>query len=203
MAAARMTITETAAWRRYSSVAVLLHWSIAALIIFNLITGLIHDDVSKPVQHVMMPLHFSAGITVLLLTVLRIAWRLTHRPPPMDRRTTRYERAAANTVYVLFYAGMLLMPLLGWAIISSHPPKPGPAMMLWGVIPWPALGPAAQIAPAAVQKHWNHVFADWHGIGGWIMLGLLALHIAGALKHQLFDRIPELQRMSLAGRSQP
>lgn len=179
----------------YSHVAIALHWTIAALILFNLVTGLVHDDVSKATRAWMMPLHFSAGLSVLLLTLVRIGWRLGHKPPPFHPQVGRVERLLAQTTYGLFYALMILMPLGGWAIVSAHPPHPGPALMLWGIIPWPAIGPLAAITPVAAQKHAHEIFEDGHGIGGWIMLGLLGLHIAGALKHQLLDKVPELRRM--------
>lgn len=189
--------TGSVAYQRYTNVAILLHWTIALLIIYNLVTGLLVDDVSKPVRAVMMPLHISSGITILVLSLGRIAWRLTHRPPPLNPILPRYERILALTVHALFYVSMIVMPLIGWAIVSAHPPKPDGTITLWGALPWPVIGPIAHIQPAEVQKNWRHLFEDWHGDGGWIMLGLLALHLGGALKQQWIDKMPELQRMGL------
>ncbi len=180
---------------RYTSIAIALHWAIAALIVFNLATGLIHDDVSKATRAWMMPLHISSGLTILVLTVARIVWRATHKPPAHLAGVTRLEALLAGLTYVLFYALMLALPLTGWLLISAHPANPAhPVYLVWGVIPWPYIGGVQAMAVGA-QKHFHHQIGELHELGGYVMLALLALHIAGALKHHFYDRLPELHRM--------
>ena len=180
---------------RYSSVAMALHWAIAALILFNLVTGLIHDDVSKATRAWMMPLHMSSGLTILILSVVRIGWRLTHRPPALLAGIRRPEALLASAAYVGFYFLMIALPLSGWLMISAHPANPAhPAFMVWGVFPWPYVGGLQAMAVGA-QKHLHHQLDHLHEWGGYAMLALFLLHVAGALKHQFFDHMAELQRM--------
>ena len=195
--------TTTVERARYTHVAILLHWAIAALIIFNIATGLLFDDMSEGVEHALVPIHISSGITILALTVIRILWRLTHRPPPMLPMPA-WQKLLAGTVYLLFYVGMLAAPLSGWAMTSSHAVKPGAApyiTMIWGVVPLPRLTPVTRIADqpdGAAKLHEVHEQIEQvHGTLGWILLGLLVLHVGGAMKHQVVDRRRELGRMGI------
>lgn len=196
---------------RYTSVAILLHWLIAACLLFNLATGLTFDYMSKGLSGALVPIHISSGISVLALTVIRILWRLTHRPPPLSPMAG-WEKGLARLVHLLFYFGMLAAPLTGWAMVSAHPAKPvaatrgAPApkpsgMRVWGVIPLPKLAPIVRIGDqpdgAARLQETHEAFEGYHGTIGWILLGLLILHVGGALKHQLIDRRRELARMGL------
>jgi cytochrome b561 len=184
---------------RYSSVAIALHWTIAALIIFNLVTGLLHDDLSKATNAWLMPLHFSSGLTVLVLSVVRVGWRLAHPAPPHLPGIRRHEKILAAITYALFYILMLAMPLTGWMLISAHPANPAkPPFLLWGVVPWPMIG-FLQTMAAPGQKQAHETLGNLHQWGGYTMIGLLALHIAGAMKHQFLDRVPEVQRMVPGG----
>ncbi|MBV9841482.1 MAG: cytochrome b [Sphingomonadaceae bacterium] len=209
---------------RYSNVAIALHWAIVALILFNLATGLLFDDMGKAMRSALIAPHISSGITVLALTAIRIGWRLTHRPPPYLPMAA-WEKALAKTVHVLLYLAMLGMPLSGWAMISAHadsppvakgtaaptpvdqPPGARPAppphkpTMIWGVIPLPKIAPIVRIGDGRdgeAKLHEAHEFFESkHAIGGWVLLALLVLHVAGALKHQMVDRERELARMGL------
>lgn len=118
---------------RYTRVAIILHWVIAALIIYNLASGFLIWDFateffrSDPALYMfMLTSHLSAGLTVLVLTVVRIAWRLMHEPPPYPHDMKRWERHSAHFAHFFLYAVMLLMPLTGWAILSANP-APGSA----------------------------------------------------------------------------
>jgi cytochrome b561 len=212
---------------RYSSVAIVLHWAIALFILFNLGLGYFMEGVAPAWRAIVVPLHISAGISVLTLTILRVLWRVVHAPPPHAPELTLIERSAAHGVHLLLYAGMLLMPLSGWAILSAHPapgtagakaaeatrpslkppsansgpaPRPGEPM-IWGLVPLPTIAPiqAVGATPGGVtpQKQLHDAFAAWHGIGGWVMIVLLVAHVLGALKHQYIDRQPELERMGV------
>jgi cytochrome b561 len=181
---------------RYSTGAIILHWAIAGLIVFNLAIGLVMESLEKSWKEVVVPLHFSCGMTVLALSVVRVLWRLTHRPPPLLPGMARWERAAAHTAHALLYVLMLVMPLIGWAIISAHPARPQGAAMIWGVLRLPAIGPISHL-PETPQKAAHEWFVGAHTAGGWILIGLLVLHVAGALKHQWYDRHAELARMGI------
>lgn len=205
---------EAAVRMRYTRVAMLLHWAIALLIVFNLISGFFHHDIPKAVW----AFHVSSGITILALTVIRILWRLTHKPPPYLPMAT-WEQALARTVHFCLYLAMLAAPLTGWAMISAHvakppaaaaltdaAPQPGPPpkprqTMIWGLFALPKLAPIVHIADqpggAAKLEEAHELFEARHEAIGFIFLGLLLLHVAGALKHQFVDRQRELARMGL------
>ena len=182
---------------RYTKVAVLLHWTIAVLILFNLGFGFFMEGFPPSLKFVILPMHMSSGITVLALTVARVAWRLTHRPPEFAPDMTRLESITAHSVHLLLYAGMILMPLTGWAIISAHPPHPGAGVNVWwGLFHLPPLGPVSHLEPG-FQKVMHGDFVTSHTIGGYIMVALLVLHVVGALKHQFFDGHAEFARMAI------
>jgi cytochrome b561 len=159
---------------RYSRVAILLHWIIAALILVNLALGLLHEDMAKPVRATMMFYHKSIGLTVPALTLARLAWRLAHRPPPYDAALRRWEVGLAKATHWTFYVLLLALPLTGWLIVSGGG-KPTSFFGLFGV---PAL-------PVSHADGLHEAFETLHSWFGWSMLVLVVLHVAGALKHQL------------------
>jgi cytochrome b561 len=171
-----------------------LHWIIAAAIIGQIILGWLMNEVvpdHTPKQEWLEGVHISLGLTILLLVLIRIAVRLTHRPPPLPADMPRWERLLSGLVHVIFYGLMLVMPLTGWALVSlgNHP------ISFWG-LPWPHLpgvhalmGDPTPKASRQALKHF-HVY-----VMIWIVLMSLALHVAGALKHQ-FDGRPILWRMT-------
>ena len=169
---------------RYSSVSIGLHWLIAALLITQVILGLQFSDLPRgPAKGEAFALHMSLGISILLLSLARLGWRLTHPAPPLPAHYKTWERVLARATHVLFYVVMIGMPLTGW-IMTSAGPRPYPE--LWGLIPWPKLPVGEGLAGPS---------SGFHHRGPWIFWTLLALHIAGALKHQLLDRDGTLWRM--------
>jgi cytochrome b561 len=215
-------VDEAAARLRYSRGAIILHWTIAILVIYNLTTGLLHDALPKGA----FQFHVSSGITILVLTVLRIIWRLTHKPPPF-LPMAKWEKGLAHIVHFLLYCAMLAAPLTGWAMLSAHVDKPKPAVegaappmqpplpagppkphktMIWGLFELPKLKPVTDIGQGpdgpAKLKETHEQFEDIHGTIGLIFLFLLVLHIAGALKHQLIDKRRQLARMGV-GKTEP
>lgn len=212
---------DPAADRRYTRVAIALHWLIAVAILYNLASGLLGEYLPDG----FFVFHISSGITILVLSVVRVIWRLTHRPPPMLPMAA-WEKGLAHAVHFLLYAAMLIVPFSGWAMISANPPLGSPGAdyalaqrtaraaaagepaphprgptMVWGVIPLPPIGPISEIGRTpdrvAEQHDLHERIETFHLYGGWLMLGLFLLHVAGALKHQLVDRERELARMGL------
>jgi cytochrome b561 len=178
---------------RYSSVAVVLHWAIAAFILFNLVTGHFMELLKGEPKHIWVSLHSSAGLTVLLLTLARIAWRLSHRPPPFSASLTVLERRAAEAVHALLYVLMIAMPLAGWAISSASTRKGG-GSEFWFLMLTPKIAFLKSLpVPQKIVLHDQAVLA--HATGGWILLALLVAHVIGALKHQFIDRHPQFARM--------
>jgi len=159
---------------RYSRVAVWLHWTIAALILLNLLLGFFHEDFDKPVRSAMMAVHKATGLTILALTLVRIAWRLGHRPPPFDPVMKGWEVGLARAIHWLFYALLLVLPLTGWILVSTS----GRVTSWFGLF---EVGPL----PVSRAKDVHELFEEVHEWLGYAMLALLALHVAGALKYHL------------------
>jgi cytochrome b561 len=181
---------------RFTRVAMALHWAVAALILFNLAVGFFMEGWPQPLRGQVVGLHISSGITVLGLSIVRVIWRLTHRPPPFAPGMAPWEVMAAHTVHFLLYAMMFVLPLTGWSIVSAHPPRPGAGFMIWGLAKLPPLAPVQHIDPAMIKAA-HDKFVDAHGLLAWVILALLALHVGGALKHQFIDRHAEFARMGI------
>lgn len=167
---------------RYSRVAIWFHWTIALLVILNLAVGLLHDSV--PALRSWMGAHQALGLAILALTLARIMWRLAHRPPPLPARTPVWERALAHGSHILLYVLMLAMPLTGWMMVSGG--KPG-GVSIFGLFDVPHL---------PVSKATGHLGHSAHGVLGWVMLALVVLHIAAALRHHLALRDTVLARIA-------
>jgi cytochrome b561 len=174
--------TDTA---RYSSVAIAFHWTIAALVIANLVIGIGHDGI--PALRKLMGAHKAIGITVLALTAARVAWRLAHRPPPLPAGTPAWERGAAHASHWTLYLLMIAMPLTGWAMVSG--PEATRPLSWFGLFNVPLLPIGSGAADAGHSAH---------GVLGWVMLALVVLHIAAALRHHLVLRDHVLARMAPA-----
>ena len=179
---------------RYSLAAMALHWIIAVLIIVQISLGWIMNEVlpdHTPTQSLVEGVHISLGLTILLLVALRIGVRLVHRPPVLPAGMPAWERLLSGGSHLLFYALMLALPLTGWALVSLGA-RP---ISFWG-LPWPHLPGVGALfgdpAPKAVRHSLSHLHV-YTLI--WIVLLNLALHVAGALKHQ-FDGRPVLWRMT-------
>lgn len=170
----------------YSKGAMVFHWTIAILIIANLIIGFFHDGFPDDVRRTAMGFHKSTGILVIVLTLGRIAWRFTHKPPPLPATVKRWEKGLAHAAHWLLYALMLALPVTGW-LMSSAGKRKYP-LDFYGMFPVPYL-------PVAQNEATAHIFADRHEMLGWIALALLVVHLSGAAKHYFMDRDRTVQRM--------
>lgn len=174
---------------RYSRGAVVLHWIVAVLIVLNFVLAFMAEDKPREQALAIMGNHKAVGILILLFTILRIVWRLTHRPPPPLPDLKAWELALSRVAHVLLYVFMLAVPLGGWATHSAW--SGGQPVSLFGIVNWPGL-------PFAASKPLGETFGEMHELGAFAMLVLIALHIAGALKHRFVDRNPDtLRRMSI------
>ena len=185
---------------RYSHVAMLLHWAIAALILANLFLGWRMSFLKGLAQFDMFQLHKSVGITVLLLSVARLVWRLTHPAPALPATMARWERFGAHATHWFFYLMMIGMPLTGWAMVSVSPWNI--PTLLWHSIPWPHIGFLHDLAPARkagveAASGSIHLYLAFGGAG------LIALNVAAALKHQFITRDNVLGRMVPGLRTAP
>ncbi len=167
---------------RYNGVAMSLHWLIAALIVTNIglawyFNGLTGLPKTPPIQ-----LHKSIGITVLLLSLTRLAWRLASPPPALPDPVEGWQRMAAGLVYLLFYVVMIGMPLSGWALSSASVMIRSRPIMLFGLVHWPAIAPLASLPPAQMKQA-HDSFITVHSLLALLAYALIVLHVGAALRH--------------------
>jgi cytochrome b561/polyisoprenoid-binding protein YceI len=179
---------------RYTGVAIVIHWLIAAAIVFQIILGWrMGDEPKGPATYAIFQLHKSIGITILLLSLGRLAWRLTHRPPPHPVGQPRWETIASKIVHVAFYVIMIGLPVTGWIIVSTS--KLTIPTVLYGAIPWPHIPFLPELA--AGPKHlWHEIGENGHGLLVKTTYLLLALHLGAVAKHQILDRDEVLGHMA-------
>ncbi len=168
---------------RYNCGARTLHWIIALLVIANLSTGLFHEYVDDSVR--LIPTHKATGMTILVLSVARILWRLTWRKPAYPDTVERWEAFTARTVQGVFYALMIVTPVTGWVIASA-----GKYPLSWfGLFDLPKLAVTREGTAYAVG-HPAHEYL------GWLFAALVLLHVAAALRHHFILKDNILRRMT-------
>ncbi|QHJ00367.1 cytochrome b [Xylophilus rhododendri] len=176
---------------RYSAVAIALHWILAAAITGIFLVGLYMTSLSfSPLRLKLYNWHKWAGVAILTLSVLRLLWRLARRPPELPEAVSaampRWQHVAHHGTHHLMYALFFIVPLVGWAYSSAA----GFPIVLFGVLPLPGLAPDPELAA---------LIKPWHQISAYALAGLVVLHVAAVVKHQLIDRDGLLWRM-LPGR---
>jgi cytochrome b561 len=181
-------IEPSAMQARYSSLAIALHWVLAIAITGLFALGVyMHELPFSPWRLKLYNWHKWVGISLLVLSVLRLVWRLIQRPPPlpeaiaqaMPRWQTRAHHATHHLMYGLFFA----VPLFGWAYSSAA----GFPIVWFGLWPLPDLLPADKALAELIKP-----LHQWSALA---LMGLAVLHVAAALKHQWVDRDGLLQRM--------
>jgi cytochrome b561 len=192
---------------RYTKTAVILHWLIAIFIIAMFGLGWFMADLPKdaPKQTVFdlfdlgmfnwtmseevsprnfyFNLHKSIGVTIFALIILRILWRITHKPPAMLTSYKAWERKLATATHHLLYIFMIILPLSG--VLMTLNGKYG--------LKWFGL----DFLSGTDNKPMREFYQSAHEIIGLIILAILALHVIGALKHKFIDKDDTLKRMSL------
>lgn len=178
---------------RYSSIAIVLHWLLGLSIFAMFAMGIYMSDLPfSPLRLKLYNYHKWAGICFLFLSVLRLVWRFTHRPPKLpvaiEQAMPTWQTRVHHGTHVALYALFFAVPLIGWAYSSAA----GFPIVLFGVIPLPDL--------LSVDKEFAKQIKELHEISAFALVGLALLHTAAALKHQFIDRDRLINRM-LPGRS--
>ena len=171
---------------RYDRVAVALHWLIALALLGQITFGFLLDDIAPrgtPARTGVINLHKSFGMVLGALIVLRLAWRLTHRPLPLPASLPRWQWRAAIASHRLLYACMVTMPLSGY--VASNFSRRGVVFFGRPLAPW---GPDIP----QVYSLLNGV----HVATAFVLTALICVHVAAALKHALVDRDGVFQRMA-------
>lgn len=173
---------------RYTGVAIALHWILALALVGIFVVGSYMTDLPVSPQRLKLyNWHKWAGITILTLSVLRLLWRLTHRPPALpaaiERAMPTWQLRAYHATHTLMYALFFAVPLMGWAYSSAA----GFPIVVFGVLPLPDFVP--------VSKELADALKPLHGLLATLLALLVGLHVAAALKHHFIDKDGLLQRM--------
>ena len=177
---------------RYSAVAIGLHWAIAGMLLGLIWLGWnMHGPDGREIEWAYQ-MHKSIGITVLVLTIARVIWRVKNPPPPLPDDMKPLEKTASHAVHMAFYAIMIGAPLAGWALASMA--KVQVPTVLYGTVSWPHLPLLSTLSPETKASLYN-VIEFLHSKSAWLIIILLALHIGGALKHEFSEEDGVLKRM--------
>ncbi len=175
--------------KRYTTVAIVLHWLLGLSIFAMFAIGIYMSDLPfSPLRLKLYNYHKWAGITFLILSVLRLLWRLVNKPPALPKAIaqampswqTKIYHATHYALYALFFA----VPLIGWAYSSAA----GFPIVLFGVLPLPDF--------MAVDKEFAKQIKELHEISAFALVGLALLHMGAALKHHFIDKDGLISRMA-------
>ena len=182
------TMSTPAPATRYTGPAIVLHWLLAAAIALAFAIGLqMADAPVSPARVRWINYHKWIGLTILSLSVLRLLWRLAHRPPVLPSSMQGWQRRASDWVHGLLYLCFFIVPVAGWAYSSAA----GFHVVYFGVIRLPDLAPK--------DKALADVLIQVHATLAWSLAVLVGLHVAVALKHHFVDKDGLIWRMSPRG----
>jgi cytochrome b561 len=176
------TSPEPRPWR-YSRTAVVLHWALALLITATVALGFYMMSVEdEPGSGMYFDWHKSIGLVIALLVLARVLWRLTHAPDKLPASVALWNARLASTTQVLLYLLMIALPVTGY-LGASHS-KAGVKFFGMATPAW------------AVPDHASaEQFFEIHSVLVWVLIGLVAMHVAGALMHALWYKDTVLRRM--------
>lgn len=171
--------------QRYTKTAMSLHWLSALLIISAFVMGLVMTSIPgfSPAKLRYFSWHKWLGVTVFALAVLRVLWRIFHKPPPHPAHMPAWQNQAAQATHALLYMLIFAVPVSGYLYTLSA----GVPVVYLGVWPMPVfMAPDPALKPLLREVHF------WLDM---TMAALVVTHIGAALKHHLIDRDDVLKRM--------
>lgn len=179
---------------RYTAVAISLHWLIAVLLISLILFGWWMEDQREAIGSYEEFLevksafnwHKTGGILVLLLSLARLGWRLSHPVPSLPDGMKTWERILARISHISFYVLMIGLPIGGYMAASAYGPEQ--PILLFDTIALPKL-------PVPQTEEFQAFSGSMHGAGAWGLIALMALHIIAAMKHEFVDNDGVLARM--------
>ena len=168
----------------YTRTAIVLHWLIAIAIVATFSVGLyMHDLLLSPFKLKMYAWHKWAGVTIFLLVIFRLSWRIQHHPPAPPIGMPAWQHTVAELVHKLIYVLMFAIPLSGWLMSSAK----GFQTVYFGILPLPDL--------LSKDKELGQMLSFVHSSLNFTLAGLVAAHVGAALKHHFIDRDDVLTRM--------
>lgn len=161
-----------------------LHWLILALLIAQFVFAwtMPHIGRNTPVT-TLISLHFTVGVCILAVAVVRLAWRLTHGEPAPEDGIPPWQTATARTVHWLLYLLLFVLPILGWINAS------------WRDMPVVMFGHPLPQLVATRARGWGWTGDVHNFLANYVLLVLVGLHVAAALYHYFIRRDGVLQRM--------
>lgn len=184
---------------RYTRVAMVLHWTVAVMIAINIVLIWIVELIPEGFVRPAIDTHKSLGITVMGLASLHLLWRAANPPPALPAAYPSWERRIAKIAHVTMYTLILALPLSGWLHDSAWKAAAQVPMKLFYLFEWPRIGFVMNLDPAT-KETFHKLTGQIHVWLSYVFYGLFVLHVTGALKHQFWDRQPQLQRMAPWGR---
>lgn len=175
---------------KYSRLTMTLHWLIAILVIVNWRIAETAEHASKADRESIMGNHFAFGVILFALAAARVITRFTSPPPPLASTLKPWEAVLAKVTHALLGLLVLLLPIGGWLAMSFY----GQPINVFGLFSMPPL-------PFTPDKDMAGAIFEAHGAGGAILVILMFIHIAAALKHTLIDRDGNLFRMLPFGKA--
>ncbi|HVU20577.1 MAG TPA: cytochrome b [Rhizomicrobium sp.] len=181
------------AWR-YGSVAMTFHWVIALLVIANICVGLYMGDLprSDPMKFQIFQIHKSIGLTVLVLSILRVLWRFVNPIPPLPADMNPALKLAARGTHFLLYFLIVFIPLTGYIMVSASPLGNGTSY--FGLFDWPNL----PLFTGMTREQLHPIHETWESVHvalAWSAIVLIPIHIGAALYHGLLRRDGVFARM--------
>jgi cytochrome b561 len=171
-------------WRRYRATAQALHWIVAGLIVAQYVLARTAAHLPLGARKLaLLAEHKSLGMTVLVLAVIRLAWRLKNPPPPLPTDTHHVERLLAGVAHVSLYVLLFAMPLSGWLMSSAK----NYSVSWFSAFTWPNL-----IEPGEGAFDF---FKALHHLLSNLLFAIASLHILAALKHHFWNKDAVLVRM--------
>lgn len=188
--------SQNEAAKRYTTVAIVLHWLLGLSIFAMFAIGIYMSDL--PFSSLRLKLynyHKWAGITFLILSVLRLLWRLLNRPPALPKAIAlampNWQTKMYHTTHYALYALFFAVPLIGWAYSSAA----GFPIVLFGVLPLPDF--------MSVDKEFAKQIKELHEVSAFALVGLALLHMGAALKHHFIDKDGLISRMATSTSNKP
>src|SRR6202048_4457602 len=169
---------------RYGAVAQAFHWLIAALVVTQFVLANLAGDLPIGAHKLaLLARPTSFGMTVLMLAILRLLWRLKNRPPALPDHMSPLERKLARATHVAFYVLLFAMPLTGWMMSSAKKYS----VSWFGLFTWPNLIGKNEAAFNFLRSTHDTLAA--------ILLTIAILHVLAALKHHFWNKDHVLLRM--------
>jgi cytochrome b561 len=161
--------------RRYSSVAQALHWVIAALVATQFVLAYLASGLPLGIQRlILMARHKSIGMTILMLVIVRLAWRVWNSPPPLPDSVRPMERRLARYSHGAFYVLLFAMPVSGWLMSSAK----NYSVSWFNLLTWPDLIGKNDTAFAWLR--------GLHDTMSFVLLALAIVHVVAAFRHQFW-----------------